>query len=253
MGPRWPAGRPEPPEGPSILQRLRRLLTPATLGGVRRITPVSDKWGFDRGVPVDRYYIERFLSGHRHDIRGRVVEIKESMYTDRFGTAVEHRDVMDIDPANPRVTICADLSAADHVASDLFDCFLLTQTLQLIYDTRAAIAHAHRILRPGGVLLATVPAVSRVARGPSFVDHWRFTPGSCVRLFGERFGSGNVAVASHGNVLVCIAFLLGLAYDELSPPELDARDDDFPLLVTVRAVKRQAGDPLGGTEAGSDD
>jgi SAM-dependent methyltransferase len=222
---------------PSVLQRLRRVLKPATLGDVRRIAPISANWGFDRGVPVDRYYIERFLAAHRGDIRGRVLEIKESAYTDIYGAAVEHRDVMDVDPGNPRATICADLSAADLVPADTFDCFVLTQTLHLIYDAGAAIEHAHRILRPDGVLLATVPVVSRLARGPSFVDYWRFTPASCLRLFGERFGRQHVDVTSHGNVLTCIAFLLGLAYDELSPQELDTTDDDFPLLVTIRAVK----------------
>jgi hypothetical protein len=228
------AGR---PTGPSLVQRLRRICWPALLGTIRRTTPLSDRWGDDRGVPLDRYYIERFLFDHRDDIRGRVVEIKERVYTDRYGTGVERRDVMDIDPTTPGVTIVADLSVADQVPSDLFDCFILTQTLQLIYDPRAAVGHVHRMLRPGGVLLATVPAVSRVARGPSFVDYWRFTPASCARLFGECFGATGVTVTSHGNVLACIAFLSGLAYDELSSEELDARDEDFPLLVSVRAVK----------------
>ena len=236
------------PEGPSALQRLRRILTPASLGAIRRTWPISDDWGFDRGAPVDRYYIERFLFEHRRDIRGRVLEIKESRYTDRYGTAVERRDVMDIDPTNPKVTVLADLSAADQVSANLFDCFLVTQTLQLIYDTRSAIAHAHRILRPGGVLLATVPSVSRIALGPAFVDHWRFTSASCARLFGEYFGAEHVTVAAQGNVLACIAFLLGLAYDELSPTELDVRDENFPLLVTVRAVKHHSHRLLRGTE-----
>jgi hypothetical protein len=150
---------------------------------------------------------------------------------------------MDIDPANPNVTVLADLSAADQVSDNLFDCFLLTQTLQFIYDTRSAIAHAHRILRPGGVLLVTVPSVSRIGAGPSLVDYWRFTSASCARLFGEYFGPEHVTVTSQGNVRICIAFLLGLAYDELSPVELDVRDDNFPLLVTVRAVKHH-GDRL---------
>ena len=36
--------------------------------------------------------------------------------------------------------------------------------------------HAHRILAPGGVLLVTVPAVSRLAGDPAtYPDHWRFT------------------------------------------------------------------------------
>lgn len=228
---------PGTPAGPSFVQRLRRLVSPADLGALRRRIPLSRDWGFDRGVPVDRYYIERFLHEHRHDIRGRVLEIKESLYTDRFGTAVDRRDVMDIDPGNRTATIRADLAAAGDVPAGLFDCFILTQTLQLVYDVRAAIGHAHRLLRPGGVLLATLPAVSRVARGPAFVDHWRFTPAACERLFGEVFGAGHVAVTSYGNVLSCVAFLTGLAYDELSPEELDARDADFPLLVSVRAVK----------------
>jgi SAM-dependent methyltransferase len=225
------------------MQRLRRFLTPASLAAITRTKPVSDDWGFDRGTPVDRYYIERFLSQHRRDIRGRVLEIKDSTYTHRYGTAVERCEVMDIDPANRNVTVLADLSAADHVAANLFDCFVLTQTLQSIYDTRSAIAHAHRILRPGGVLLVTVPSVSRIAAERFVVDYWRFTAASCARLFGEYFGGEHVAVTSHGNVRVCIAFLLGLAYDELSPTELDLRDDNFPLLVTVRAVKHHA-DPL---------
>jgi SAM-dependent methyltransferase len=226
------------PEGPSVLQRLRRILTPASLAAIRRGTePISDDWGFDRGTPVDRYYIERFLAQHRRDIRGRVLEIKDSTYANRYGTGVERCDVMDIDPANPNVTFLADLSAADQVSANLFDCLILTQTLQLIYDPRSAIDHAHRMLRPGGVLLVTVPSVSRIAVGPSFVDYWRFTSASCARLFGEYFGPEHLTVTSQGNVLVCIAFLLGLAYDELSPTELDVRDDNFPLLVTVRAVK----------------
>src|SRR5690606_28448862 len=81
-------------------QRLRRLVRPAWLGTLRRTTPLSDRFGSDRGTPVDRYYIENFLEEHRQDIRGRVLEVKDSDYTDRYGTAVERREVLDIDPAN---------------------------------------------------------------------------------------------------------------------------------------------------------
>ena len=28
----------------------------------RHIRPISKKWGFDRGLPIDRYYIEKFLN-----------------------------------------------------------------------------------------------------------------------------------------------------------------------------------------------
>jgi SAM-dependent methyltransferase len=158
-------------------------------------------------------------------------------YTELFGAAVERRDVLDIDPANEAATIVADLSAADSVPSDLFDCFILTQTLQYIYDLKAAVEHAHRILRPGGTLLGTVPAVSRIARLHLESEYWRVTPAACSRLFGDVFAEGDVAVRGHGNVLTAVAFLMGMAVEELSPRELDRDDPCFPLVVTVRATK----------------
>jgi SAM-dependent methyltransferase len=220
---------------------IRRLLRPAFLGTVRRTTPLSRHWGFDRGTPVDRYYIEQFLERHAADIRGDVLEIKDSAYTDRFGTAVLRRDVLDIDPTNPHATIVADLSAAPDLLAGRFDCFILTQTLHMIYDTRAVIRHAHRLLRPGGTLLVTVPVISRTTAP----DYWRFTPHACERLFGEIFGSGQVTVAAHGNVLASVAFLEGMAYQELTRRELDVNDEMFPLIVTVRAVKAGV-TPAGG-------
>jgi len=222
-----------------LRQRLRRLTRPAQFGAMRRTRPLSGDFGYDRGTPVDRYYIERFLAEHRNEIRGRVLEVKEPLYTQRFGRDVTRSDVVDIDAGNPRATLVADLAAADALPADAFDCFVLTQTLQLIYRVDAAIRNAHRLLRPGGVLLATVPAVSRLAFPPEQApDYWRFTAAACSRLFGDVFGPDHVSVRAHGNVLTCTAFLTGMALEELRPSELDAHDPLFPLLVTVRAIKR---------------
>jgi SAM-dependent methyltransferase len=226
---------------PGLRRYARRVARPALLGTLRRTTPLSDVWGGDRGTPVDRYYIERFLERHRRDVRGRVVEILNDDFTARFGTGVERSDVLDIDASNPRATLVADLAAAHSVPSDAFDCFILTQTLQLIYDARAAVGHVHRVLRPGGVLLATVPFISRTAYddGP-IADYWRFSAAACRRLFGEVFGEDQVEVETYGNVLAAIGFLTGLAHEELSPRELAAHDARFPLIVAIRAVKRCA-------------
>jgi SAM-dependent methyltransferase len=218
-------------------QRVRRLTRPALWGTLRRTSPLSARWGYDRGTPVDRYYVDGFLAEHRQDIRGRVIEVKNSDYTDRFGTGVEQRDVLDIDPTNPRATIVTDLSAADGVADNLFDCFVLTQTLQFIPDTRAALTHVHRVLKPGGVLLATVPCVSRIEPQCLTRDHWRFTAAGCTCLFGQVFGPTQVEIRSYGNVLADMAFLAGVACEELSERELRVNDPYFPLIIAVRAVK----------------
>jgi SAM-dependent methyltransferase len=224
-------------------KRLRRLTRPAWLGTVRRTRPLSDVWGRERGEPIDRYYIEHFLDEHRGRIHGRVLELLNSNYTQRFGSGVERSDVLDIDPRNRDATIVADLARADSIASDTFDCFILTQTLQFITDVPAAIAHAHRVLKPGGTLLCTVPAVSRIGRRYLDSEYWRFTAAGCSVLFAEAFEGRDVEVRSRGNVLVAVAFLLGMAQEELRMRELEADDPFFPVIVTVRATKAALPEP----------
>jgi SAM-dependent methyltransferase len=218
-------------------RRMRRLRHPAWLGSIRRTTPLSDHWGRDRGTPIDRYYIEGFLAAEKHAIRGRVLEVMNADYTERFGTGVERSDVLDVDGSNPSATIVADLASADDVHSETFDCIVLTQTLQYVYDLRSAVGHVHRILRPGGTVLCTVPTVSRIARGTLDTEYWRLTALGCQRLFADAFTGGTVEARAHGNVLTAVAFLIGMASEELSTRELELADPFFPLLVTIKATK----------------
>jgi len=211
------------------------------LGDLRRLTPISRSFGFDRGQPVDRYYIERFLGRQAADIRGRVMEMGDRQYTVQFGgDRVVQSDVLDL-PREDAVhaTIIADLTDCDHVAADQFDCIIFTQTLQFIYDAAAAVASLHRLLKSGGVLLATFPALSQVCRFDMdrWGDYWRFTTASVTRLIGDSFGHDRIHVAAHGNVLGAVAFLTGLAAGELEPSELEFNDPDYQLLITARAVK----------------
>jgi SAM-dependent methyltransferase len=209
------------------------------LGSLRRLTPVSSEWGEDRGLPIDRHYIEQFLQVHSGDIRGRVLEIRDDTYVRRFGgNRVSKIDVLYPVEGNPRATIVADLASAEHIPGDTFDCVVLTQTLQFIYDTQAVIRTLHRILKPGGILLATFPGISQSSqRTTRWPDYWRFTRLSSERLFSDCFPSPDIAVQAWGNVLTAIAFLHGLATEELRPEELDFRDPDYEVLITVRAVK----------------
>jgi SAM-dependent methyltransferase len=218
-----------------VRTRFRRLRSAARLGSLRRTRPLSDEWGRDRGTPIDRYYIERFLDRERAAISGRVLELLDDSYTRRFGNGVEQSDVLDIDEDNPHATIVADLAQADAVPSASFDCFILTQTLQFVYDLPAAVAHVRRILKPGGVVLCTLPSVSRIARRYLDSEYWRFTAASARTLFEASFEPHLVTVESHGNVLTSIGFLTGLAAEELSAQELEDADPFFPSLICVVA------------------
>jgi SAM-dependent methyltransferase len=207
---------------------------------VHGLTPVSRIWGGDRGTPIDRYYIERFLTDRASDVRGRVLEISNNHYTRRYGgQRVERSDVLEKVEGNPKANIVADLTDADHLPNDVYDCILCTQTLQFIYDTRAALATLCRILKPGGALLVTVPVVSQLSRNDveRWGDYWRFTSMSVRLLLGEVFPPEHVTVQAHGNVLVATAFLYGLATEELVRDELDYDDPEYEFLITVRATK----------------
>ncbi len=209
-------------------------------GSLRRVKPVSRLFGFDRGQPVDRYYIEAFLQTYSQDIRGRVLEIGDPAYTMKFGGAkVTQSDVLHALAGNLQATIVGDLATGQGIPENTFDCMILTQTFHVLYDVKAAIANSCRTLKPGGVLLATLPGISQISRYDMdrWGDYWRFSDASVRRLFGDVFGPDNVATETHGNVLVACAFLHGLAAQELKPKELKYHDPDYQVLITVRAVK----------------
>ncbi len=209
-------------------------------GNLRRTSPISPVFALDRGLPIDRYYIEAFLAGNRGDIAGRVLEMGDPAYTTKFGGArVARSEVLSV-VEGPGVTICADLEHGDSIDSDSFDCIILTQTLQMLYDFRAALGNLYRILKPGGVLLVTTHGTSKIGRHEGrdpWGEYWHFTAQGTRRLFAEFFEADKIQVRGYGNVLSACASLHGLATEELSSEELDVYDADFDVIVGIRAVK----------------
>jgi SAM-dependent methyltransferase len=223
------------------LQRIRA--GSVDFGQLRRLKPISSAFGFDRGLAIDRYYIEQFLTANASDIHGRVLEMGDDSYTRKFGgDRVQQADVLHVVEGNPRATIVGDLTCCDHIPSDIFDCIILTQTLQMIYDASAAVRHLHRILKPGGVLLLTAHGISKIARREGIDDwgeYWHFTAQSLGRMLKAEFSPPNVAISTFGNVLSALSYLHGLAAEELSGDELNFHDPDFEVLVTARAMKNR--------------
>lgn len=208
-------------------------------GDLRQLRPLSHEFGYDRGQPVDRYYIENFLSRHAGKIHGCVLEIGDDNYTRQFGAeSVTHSDVLHISGDNPKATFVGDLTSAEHIPSQHFDCIIFTQTLQFIYDCSAALNTLYRILKPGGTLLATVPGISKIPQDEwGDLCCWSFTEQSIKRLFDAAFPNSSVSVESRGNVLSAVAFLHGLATEELDPRELDYHDSLYQVLISVKATK----------------
>jgi SAM-dependent methyltransferase len=214
-------------------------------GDLKRTTPISRVWGLDRGTPVDRFYIERFLSSYSSRICGYALEIGENRYTMQFGgQKVQKSDILHVAEGFPGATIIADLTQAEHIPSDSFDCIICTQTLHLIFDIDLAIGTLHRILKPGGVLLATVPGISQISRYDMdrWGDYWRFTSASAQRIFEKQFSSQNLALHVFGNVLAATAFLQGIAVQDLREEDLEVVDPDYQVLIGLCAIKGRVGE-----------
>ena len=207
------------------------------MGRIGSTSPISRNWGYDRGTPIDRYYIERFLAANSKDVRGRVLEVQEDDYSRRFGGAeVTGRDILNIDTSNPRATIVGDLSDPATLPADTFDCIILTQTLHLVFDMATALANIRRALRPGGVALITVPGITPVQAGLGYDWYWSLTEDALRRLLGGAFDPAHVTVQTHGNLLAATAFLHAAAVEEVSKRKLDRLDPSYPVTIAARAV-----------------
>jgi SAM-dependent methyltransferase len=216
-----------------LRHRVRRVGEGVDWGNIRRTVPFST-WGSDGGVPVDRYYIDRFVEDHRIDVRGQVLEVGASAYVTRFGgSRVTGVDVLDVDITNTGATIVGDLSSPGVVPEAAFDTFLLLQTLQYVPDVGRALQHAWASLRPGGVLFISAPGLSRIDPADRSHDVRRFTPAG----FGDALAAlegAELEVEVYGNVLAAVTYLLGISAEELKPAELAVADPDFPVTLCAR-------------------
>ena len=199
-------------------------------GNLRRTSPISPSYGFERGTPIDRFYVDRFLSARRALITGRVLEIQTTDHIRRYGMDVAKADTLDINPAfNP--TYCCDLARADIVPTGQYDCFLLPNTVCCVRDLDAALGHARRIVRPGGVILVTAPGF--VPLTPDVTEYWLASADGWRVIAGRVWPDCDVSIATHGNCLAALAAMHGIAVEELTAQELELTDPRYPVMVTI--------------------
>ena len=208
---------------------------------LRRTRPINpNDFGESRGQCIDRYYIEGFLAEHTADVHGHVLDFSDDTYARRFGgTKTSKVDVLHLSADNPKATIVADLAGGEGIPSDTFDCILCTQVLHHIYDVNAAVRTLYRVLKPGGVVLVTDAGIQKIDSVDlkNGQEYWRFTSLALRRLFEEVFPEDHVDVRAKGNVLAAVAFLQGLAVEDLRAGALDVVDRDFEVSIALRAVK----------------
>jgi FkbM family methyltransferase len=242
-----------------LLIYAKKMFSPSVTSGVKNnsiksgllVEPVSRKFGFDRGMPIDRYYIEKFLNNNRQSIRGRVMEVAGNNYTLKFGSGVTQSEILNT-VKTTAATMVGDLTDEAAVPQEAFDCIILTQTLQFIYDFKTALKTAIRALKPGGTLLLTASGISQISRYDMdrWGEYWRFTDECLKKLLSEYVSEQAVNIEAWGNVAVAKAFLDGLAAEEIDKETLEFRDNDYQVVLTARVCKplsQKIGISIGGT------
>jgi hypothetical protein len=223
-----------------IFKLINKFRNPVNWYNLRRLEPISRVFGFDRGTPIDRIYIEYFLNMNKQHIQGAICEIAEDTYSKKYGSNVKAYEILHYTNDNPRATIVGDLTDINTLPQNKIDCFILTQTLNFIYDFKSAIKGVHYMLKKDGVVLVTVSGISQISRYDMdrWGDYWRFTDLSIKKAFEEIFGKDNVEVKTYGNVLTAVAFLHGISAEELSYDELFYEDPDYQIIIGIKAVKK---------------
>ena len=201
-------------------------------------SPISSKFGRDLGEPIDRYYIEKFLETNRDDIHGVVMEVGDDSYTRRFGQNVDESIVIHVDGAGKAIK--ANLETGEGITDEMADCFICTQTIQMIFDIKSAMRNIYRLLRKGGSALITIHGISQISTGDysRWGEYWRVTGMAAKKIAMEAgFDDEKIQVTSYGNAKTSIAFLMGMCQEQLEEKDFSFIDDNYPLIVSLKCLK----------------
>lgn len=202
------------------------------------LTPVSKRFGLERGKAIDRFYIEKFLADHRTNIKGTVMEIAEDRYIKMFPENVSESVILHVNGWGEGVTK-GNLATGDGIEANCIDCLICTQTIQFIYDIHNVVENIYKLLKPNGTVMLTAAAISQIALYDykNWGEYWHFTDQSMRELLQEAFAEDQIEVHAYGNMKAAIASMFGMCQEEMNLADLEYQDEQFPLIVAAIARK----------------
>lgn len=213
------------------------LLSPAVntidWGDLRRKFPLCNLFGFTRGVPIDRYYLEKFISEIRLEVVGTVLEVggvlvNRELY--QFSNATEYL-TLDVE-ARPGISKVGDIHNPATIEFESLDTVVIFNVLEHCYDPWLAVKNIYSWLKVGGKCFCMVPNSQKIHDIPA--DYWRILPDGMKQIF-QDFPQQKLYV--YGNPMSVIANFLGISAGELSPKELDDFHPDYPSITCIVVTK----------------
>ena len=217
------------------LRSLGLLVLPVgsiNLGSFANGKPFCHEFGYTRGTPIDRVFLDVFIDTIRDQVYGATLEIggrKEDKSLYRFQNA-EPFETLDVEAG----------SGADHVGDahciTLFrpgswDSILAFNVLEHCERPWIVVSNFLYWLRPGGMAFCVVPNAQRLHRGPR--DYWRILPDAASSLFSDF---EEVTILRYGNLLTSQAAMSGIAAEELHYA-MAYSDRDYPTVTCISARK----------------
>jgi len=218
---------------------LKRFFYRAPSSWLNMNKPFSKVFGFDRGSPIDRKFIDDFLLRNSQVIKGSLLEIGDDQYTVKYGSNLQRVVVLaGKGSKKDSISYAGDLTNPDSLLSiGSFDCVIATNVLNFIFDFDSAVHGLSTLVKTrSGTVLATVAGgVSQVSRYDyeRWGDYWRFSDMSIQKIFQKYFN--RVEVQTFGNAPLAAAFIMGLAKEEIPSHLFKIHDPDYQILITIKA------------------
>jgi SAM-dependent methyltransferase len=225
----------------------------ATLAGRKRLYPTLRDPNY-LVLRQRRLWFERWLAGVPGD-QLNVLDVGGRLQP--YRPLVENRLARYVGVDLKKTALVDILGQAESLplADGIFDLVFCTQVLEYIYEPAAAVAEIYRVLKPGGVLVVSVPTI---AIRDADDEYWRFEPAALRKLV-AAFSSVEIAADGNSitgfcrmvNVFLCMALrfkvlqklygysgapilnLIGRCLESVAP----ARNDQFA--VNYSAIARK--------------
>ena len=223
-----------------LIRFINRILFRLTIDDKSRVYPVNDIFGYRRGTPIDRYYIEQAMKDYSSYIKGTVLEVGGSEYTKKFSKTKKNDSfILNYTQMEGDQIIVGDLSNKHSVEGYKFNTFICTQTLNFIYDFHTAIDTSYELLNHGGYYLGTVASVSNISKydNSRWGDYWRFTKKGLTTSL-EKSNFDVIDIKAYGNVLSAKAIFDGCVVEDFEDITLlDHFDPVYPIIVSFLCRK----------------